>query len=279
MCPAVGMCTCVAPGMAAAMSREWDGGVRRSAPPLMMIVLGANRGERGVLVVGPQAWQEPDGGGEGCRGHGRIEQRRKCGARVVADLEGHGGAHGLGKQANSPLRCASRELAQHVRSGTGQESGHAVLSEPTRRSGDEDDSVRLHGSISRRPAKVGEGDHPAHRVAHEGERAGHVERCQDVGEVGGELLDDVGACRGRIRPAVAAVVIADDPDSIAPPPGQVTDLASPRSLLKAETVQEHDGGLGVDGPSVSHRQPHAVADSHCPVGAGRGSCSHDGNSR
>ena len=143
MCPAVGMCTCVAPGMAAARSREWDGGVRRSAPPLMMVVLRANGGERGVLVVGPQAWQEPDGGGQGCRGHGRIEQRRNYGAGVVADLEGHGGAHGLGKQANSPLRRASREPAQHVRSGTGQESGHAALREPTRRSGDEDDSVRL----------------------------------------------------------------------------------------------------------------------------------------
>ena len=50
--------------------------------------LGANRGERGVLVVGPQAWQEPDGGGEGCRGNGRIEQRRQGSAGVLADLEG-----------------------------------------------------------------------------------------------------------------------------------------------------------------------------------------------
>jgi hypothetical protein len=154
-----------------------------------------------------------------------------------------------------------------------------VLSEPTRRSGDEDDAVRLHGSISRGPAQVGEGDHSAHRVSDKGERAGHVERCQDVGEVGGELLDYVGARRGRIRPAVAAVVIADAPDSIAPLPGQVTNLAGPRSPLKAETVQEHDGGHCVDGPLVADREPHAVADSHCPVGAGRGCCSHDGNSR
>ena len=151
------------------------------------------------------------------------------------------------------------------------------LGEPTRRGGDEDDSVRLHGSISRRPAKVGERDHPAHRVAHEGQRAGHVEGCKDVGKVGGELLDDVGAGRGGIRIAVAAVVIADDPDTSTPPPGQVMDLAGPRSLLKAEAVQEHDGGFGIDGPSVSHRQSHAIANGHCPFGVGRACGGHDRN--
>ena len=68
---------------------------------------------------------------------------------------------------------------------------------------------------------------------------------------------------------MAAVVIADDPDSSAPPPGQVTDLADPRSLLKAETVQEHDSRLGVGGSLVSHRQAHTVADGNDPFG-GRG---------
>ena len=63
--------------------------------------LGADGGERGGLVVGPKAGQEPDGGSEGCRGEGRSEQRGKYGARVVADLEGQGGAHGRGKQANA----------------------------------------------------------------------------------------------------------------------------------------------------------------------------------
>ena len=133
---------------------------------------------------------------EGCRGdQGISEQRLKCGARVVADLEGQRGAHGLGKQANGPLRRDGGEPAQHVRRGTGQEAGNAALSESTGRSGGEDESVRLHGPISRRPAKVGEGDHPAHRVSREGERAGHVEGCQDVGEVFGELLYHVGAER------------------------------------------------------------------------------------
>jgi hypothetical protein len=167
------------------------------------------------------------------------------------------------------LRCAGGEPAQHVRGGTGQESGHTALSEPTGRSGDEDEPVRLHGPIGRGQAKVSEGDHPAHRVSREGERAGDVEGCQHVGEVGGELLNHVGALRGRTRPAVAAVVVADDPGPVAPLPGQVTDLACPRSLLKAEAVQEHDGGLGADGPLVSDRQLHAVADGHGPFGAGR----------
>jgi len=34
------------------------------------------------------------------------------------------------------------------------------------------------------------------------------ERCKGSREAVGELLDDVGACRGGIRTAVAAVVIA-----------------------------------------------------------------------
>ena len=182
--------------------------------------LSADGGERGGLVVGPQARQEPDGGVEGSRGDQDIsEQRLKCGARVAADLEGQRGAHRLGKQPNGALRRDGGEPAQHVRRGTGQEAGNAALSESAGSRRREDQSVRLHGPISWRPAKVGEGDHPAHRVSSEGEWAGHAKGCQDIGEVFGELLYRVGAVRGRTRPAMTAVVIADDPNPVAPLPG------------------------------------------------------------
>ena len=74
-----------------------------------------------------------------------------------------------------------------------------------------------------------------------------TERWEDVGEVFGELRDRVGVPRGRIRPAMSAVVVADDPDPVAPLPGEVTDLAGPGSSLEAEAVKEYDRGLGVAG--------------------------------
>jgi hypothetical protein len=45
----------------------------------------------------------------------------------------------------------------------------------------------------------------------EGERPGDVESGEHLGKVVAELVNPVGTHRRRCRPAVAAVIVADDP--------------------------------------------------------------------
>src|SRR5580693_2276859 len=91
-----------------------------------------------------------------------------------------------------------------------------------------------------------------------------TEGYQQVGEVGGELVDVVGVhrcCRGV---AVAAVVVADDPDAVAVLMKQLIDLDGPGVFGQAEPVQKDDGMGGVARSVLAHRQRHAVTCGYRP---------------
>jgi hypothetical protein len=75
--------------------------------------------------------------------------------------------------------------------------------------------------------------------------AGDAEGYEQVGEVGGEPVDVVGVHRCRPGVAVAAVVVADDPDAVAVLTTQVTDLDLPGVFVQAEPVEKDDGMGGV----------------------------------
>jgi hypothetical protein len=68
-------------------------------------------------------------------------------------------------------------------------------------------------------------------VSCEGERAFNAKRYEERGQIVGELLDAVsvhGCVRGS---AMAAMVVADDPNVVAPLADQLTDLNIPRRLV------------------------------------------------
>jgi hypothetical protein len=68
-------------------------------------------------------------------------------------------------------------------------------------------------------------------VPYEGEWAFNAKRYEQRGEIVGELLDAVGV-HGRVGGvAMAAMVVADDPNVIAPLTDQLTDLNIPRRLV------------------------------------------------
>jgi len=93
-----------------------------------------------------------------------------------------------------------------------------------RSSGDEDKRFRFDGAITGAAGEVGQGCHCRPWSPCGGEWAFNAKRCEQRGEIVGELLDAVSVHGASAGVAVAAMVVADDPNVIAPLANQLTDL-------------------------------------------------------
>src|SRR6516165_11761588 len=91
----------------------------------------------------------------------------------------------------------------------------AALGQFARRGGNENEPMGLDRSLVGGATKVGQGHHAAHGMSGKGKGPRDAEGCEQVGEVGGESVDAVGVHRCGRGVAVAAVVVADDPDAVA----------------------------------------------------------------
>src|ERR1700729_1062333 len=89
--------------------------------------------------------------------------------------------------------------------------------------GNEDEPMGLDRSLAGGATQVGQSHHATHGMSGERERSCDVEGYEQVGEVGGEPVDVVGVHRCSPGVAMAAVVVADDPDAVAGVAAQVTD--------------------------------------------------------
>jgi hypothetical protein len=129
------------------------------------------------------------------------------------------------------MRRVLHEPVEDLRRAGGQEPAEASVGEFACSSGDEDKRFRFDGAITGAAGEVGQGCHAAHGVPCEGQWAFNAKRCEQRGEIVGELLDAVGV-HGRVGGvAMAAMVVADDPNVIAPLADQLTDLNIPRRLV------------------------------------------------
>ncbi len=129
------------------------------------------------------------------------------------------------------MRRVPHEPVEDLRGGGGQEPAEAPVGEFARSSGDEDKRFRFDGAITGAAGEVGQGCHAAHGVPCEGEWAFNAKRCEQRGEIVGELLDAVSVHWRVGGVAVAAMVVADDPNVIASLANQLTDLNIPRRLV------------------------------------------------
>src|SRR5262245_28336968 len=107
------------------------------------------------------------------------------------------------------------QFVEDVCGGVGQKPAQAALGEFARGGGDEDEPTGLDRSSAGWATKVGQGHHAAHGMSGKGKGACDAEGCEHVGEVGGESVEVVAVHRSGRRVAVAAVVVADDPDAVA----------------------------------------------------------------
>src|ERR1700734_1462386 len=123
------------------------------------------------------------------------------------------------------------EPVEDLRRGGGQEPAEAPVGEFACSGGDEDKRFRFNGAMTGAAGEVGQGCHAAHRVPCEGEWAFNTKRYEQRGQIVGELFDAV-SVHGRVGGgAMAAMVVAVDPNVIAPLADQLTDLNVPRRLV------------------------------------------------
>ena len=153
--------------------------------------LGRNRAKGLIAVVVLQAPQEADygrrrSGVDGRRGH--SDQRIRGGIPVSA-MSGQCRAHLPGEESNYLIRARARhavyELVEHACSGGAQQPAEAARAEFARGGRDENEALRLNGTLAGGAAKIGQGRHAAHGVPYQGERAGHAKRYQQPGEIVG----------------------------------------------------------------------------------------------
>src|SRR5262245_65700301 len=91
---------------------------------------------------------------------------------------------------------------------------------------------------------------------------------ENLGKVGGELVDPVGVHRSAARPTVAAVVVGDAANPAPPPTAQLAHLGVPALLREAKAVQQNDGGVaGSVRTVVTNCQANAVTRGHRPLDA------------
>src|ERR1700758_2904140 len=182
---------------------------------------GGDRTKRVVLVVVPQAGKEPDFGQQwgrvnacgGYRGEGTAASR-------VSGISRQRGPQRAGESPNDlvgdRMRRVLYEPVKDLRPGGGQQPAQAPVGEFARSSGDEDKRCRFNGAMTGAAGEVGQGCHAAHGVPREGEGAFNAKRCEQRGQIVGELLDAVGVHGRAGGVAMATMVVADDPNVIAP---------------------------------------------------------------
>src|ERR1700722_20842871 len=197
---------------------------------------GGDRTKRVVLVVGPQAGKDSDLG----RQWGRVNARggysgESTVACRVSGTSRQGGPQWAGESPNylvgHRMRRVPHERVEDLRRGGGQKPAETSVGEFARSSGDENKRIRFDGGMTGAAGEVGQGCHAAHGVPCEGEWAFNAKRYEQRGQIVGELLDAV-SVHGRVRGvAMAAMVVTDDPNVIAPLADKLTDLNIPRRLI------------------------------------------------
>src|SRR3984957_15590298 len=194
---------------------------------------GEDKTKRGVLGAVPQAGKEPGFGRQwGCVNACGGYSGESTVACRVSGTSRQGRPQRAGESTNylvgHRMRRVLHEPVEDLRRAGGQEPAEAPVGEFACSGGDEDKRFRLNGAMTGAPGEVGQGCHAAHGVSREREWAFNAKRYEERRQIVGELLEAVGV-HGRVGGvAMAAMVVTDDPNSIAPLADQLTDLNIPR---------------------------------------------------
>src|ERR1700677_4621032 len=147
---------------------------------------GGDRTKRVVLVVVPQAGQEPDFGGQwGCVNTCGGYSGESTAACRVSGTSRQGGPQRAGESPNylvgHRMRRVPHERVEDLRRGGGQKPAETPVGEFACSSGDEDKRIRFDGAMTGAAGEVGQGCHAAHRVPCEGEWAFNAKRYEQRG--------------------------------------------------------------------------------------------------
>ena len=134
----------------------------------------------------------------------------------------------------APSRHAMNEFEQRPGSGSRQQAADSALGDAACRGSDQNEAVRFRRTLRDGTTQVRQRRHAAHRMTRQRKRTRDVQGGENLGEVGGELVDPVGGHWSAGRTTVAAVVVGDDANPVAPPRPQLAHLEVPALLCEEE---------------------------------------------
>ena len=115
---------------------------------------------------------------------------------------------------------------------------------------------------------MGQHRHPAHRVTNQNHRPTRHHHRQDGLQILSQLLDGVGLDRRLAGLTVAALVVEDHPDLIAPALREGGPLEVEGAHALAETVREHDGQRRRHRTDLADDQRYPVGGGHHAAAVG-----------